>query len=62
MTDPGRLLTGKQGLIMGVANDRSLAWGIALLVHAASVFWLEEWREAWVRREQERQLRRLQGR
>ena len=26
---PGGLLTGKRGLIMGVANDRSLAWGIA---------------------------------
>ncbi|HEX9568399.1 MAG TPA: enoyl-ACP reductase FabI [Rhodospirillales bacterium] len=34
MTDPGRLLTGKQGLIMGVANDRSLAWGIARASHA----------------------------
>ena len=28
------LMTGKQGLIMGVANDRSLAWGIAKAVHA----------------------------
>lgn len=26
---PRGLLTGKRGLIMGVANDRSLAWGIA---------------------------------
>jgi enoyl-[acyl-carrier protein] reductase I len=25
----GNLLRGKRGLIMGVANDRSLAWGIA---------------------------------
>ena len=25
---PG-ILTGKRGLIMGVANNRSLAWGIA---------------------------------
>ena len=25
----GNLLAGKRGLIMGVANDRSLAWGIA---------------------------------
>ena len=25
----GTLLAGKRGLIMGVANDRSLAWGIA---------------------------------
>ncbi len=23
------LLTGKRGLIMGVANERSIAWGIA---------------------------------
>jgi enoyl-[acyl-carrier protein] reductase I len=27
------LLAGKQGLIMGVANERSLAWGIAKAVH-----------------------------
>ena len=25
----GTLLAGKRGLIMGVANDHSLAWGIA---------------------------------
>ena len=25
----GQLLAGKRGLIMGVANDRSIAWGIA---------------------------------
>ena len=24
-----RLMAGKRGLIMGVANDRSIAWGIA---------------------------------
>lgn len=28
------LLTGKRGLIMGVANERSLAWGIAKELHA----------------------------
>ncbi len=33
MTDPGRLMAGKQGLILGVANERSLAWGIARAVH-----------------------------
>jgi enoyl-[acyl-carrier protein] reductase I len=27
------LMAGKQGLVMGVANDRSLAWGIAKAVH-----------------------------
>ena len=27
------LMAGKQGLIMGVANDRSLAWGIARALH-----------------------------
>ena len=25
----GGIMTGKRGLIMGLANDRSLAWGIA---------------------------------
>lgn len=28
-------LQGKRGLIMGVANDRSIAWGIARAMHAA---------------------------
>ena len=28
-------LTGKRGLVMGVANDRSIAWGIASAMHAA---------------------------
>jgi enoyl-[acyl-carrier protein] reductase I len=26
---PGPLMAGRRGLIMGVANDRSIAWGIA---------------------------------
>lgn len=29
ITQPGPLLQGKRGLVMGVANDRSIAWGIA---------------------------------
>jgi enoyl-[acyl-carrier protein] reductase I len=29
------LMAGKRGIIMGVANDRSLAWGIAKSLHAA---------------------------
>ena len=29
------LLKGKRGLIMGVANDRSIAWGIAKAMHEA---------------------------
>jgi enoyl-[acyl-carrier protein] reductase I len=29
MTDNNGLMAGKKGLVMGVANDRSLAWGIA---------------------------------
>ena len=28
-------LSGKRGLIMGVANDRSIAWGIAKACHVA---------------------------
>ncbi len=27
------LMAGKQGLIMGVANERSIAWGIAKALH-----------------------------
>src|SRR5215831_9168951 len=28
------LMAGKQGLVMGVANERSIAWGIAKALHA----------------------------
>ena len=28
-------LSGKKGLIMGVANDRSIAWGISKAAHEA---------------------------
>jgi enoyl-[acyl-carrier protein] reductase I len=39
MTDTQSLMAGKRGLIMGVANDRSIAWGIARAVaaHGATV-------------------------
>ncbi len=30
---PNALMAGKKGLIMGVANDRSIAWGIADILH-----------------------------
>lgn len=30
----GTLMAGKRGLVMGVANDKSLAWGIAQYLHA----------------------------
>ncbi len=33
MTQEGTLMKGKRGLIMGVANDRSIAWGIAEMAH-----------------------------
>ncbi len=32
---PAKLLAGKRGLVMGVANDRSIAWGIAKALHGA---------------------------
>jgi enoyl-[acyl-carrier protein] reductase I len=35
MAEPSGLLGGKRGLIMGVANNRSIAWGIAKACHAA---------------------------
>jgi len=34
MTDQTPLMTGKRGLIMGVANERSIAWGIAKIAAA----------------------------
>ena len=33
MPDAAPLMKGKQGLIMGVANERSIAWGIAKALH-----------------------------
>jgi enoyl-[acyl-carrier protein] reductase I len=33
MTDRNPLMAGKRGLVMGVANDRSIAWGIASAAH-----------------------------
>jgi enoyl-[acyl-carrier protein] reductase I len=33
MSQNSGLMKGKRGLIMGVANDRSLAWGIAKVAH-----------------------------
>src|SRR5580692_9721398 len=29
------LMKGKRGLVMGVANDRSIAWGVAEALHKA---------------------------
>ena len=39
ITTPGPLMAGKRGLVMGVANDRSIAWGIAkvLAEHGAKL-------------------------
>jgi enoyl-[acyl-carrier protein] reductase I len=34
MADGSGLMRGKRGLIMGVANNRSIAWGIARACHA----------------------------
>ena len=31
--EPRPLMAGKRGLVMGVANDRSIAWGIARVLH-----------------------------
>jgi enoyl-[acyl-carrier protein] reductase I len=33
-SNQGSLMKGKRGLIMGLANDKSLAWGIAKALHA----------------------------
>ncbi|MBV8193696.1 MAG: SDR family oxidoreductase, partial [Alphaproteobacteria bacterium] len=33
MTVAGQLMAGKRGLVMGVLNDRSIAWGIAKACH-----------------------------
>ena len=34
MTQTPKFMSGKRGLIMGVANERSIAWGISQAVHA----------------------------
>lgn len=33
IAEPGPIMAGKRGLVMGVANDRSIAWGIARVLH-----------------------------
>jgi enoyl-[acyl-carrier protein] reductase I len=33
IAEPQPLMAGKRGLVMGVANDRSIAWGIARVLH-----------------------------
>ena len=33
MSDNQSLMAGKRGLVMGVDNDRSIAWGIAATAH-----------------------------
>jgi enoyl-[acyl-carrier protein] reductase I len=33
VANPGPIMTGKRGIIMGVANERSIAWGIARALH-----------------------------
>ena len=33
IAEPRPLMAGKRGLVMGVANDRSIAWGIARALH-----------------------------
>ena len=35
MSQSSGIMNGKRGLIMGVANDRSIAWGIAAPAAAA---------------------------
>ncbi|NLH81751.1 MAG: SDR family oxidoreductase, partial [Phyllobacteriaceae bacterium] len=35
MADTKGLMAGKRGLVMGVANNRSIAWGIAKAVRDA---------------------------
>src|SRR5947207_2503992 len=35
MADARPLMAGKRGLVMGVANDHSIAWGIARAIHGA---------------------------
>ena len=35
MADARPLMAGKRGLVMGVANDHSIAWGIACAIHRA---------------------------
>lgn len=33
MSDSNHFMAGKKGLVMGVANDRSIAWGISQIAH-----------------------------
>ena len=33
------IMKGKRGLVMGVANDQSIAWGMARTLHAHGAEW-----------------------
>jgi enoyl-[acyl-carrier protein] reductase I len=33
MSESGKFMSGKRGLVMGVANERSIAWGMAQALH-----------------------------
>ena len=55
MAQSSGLMQGKRGVILGVANNRSIAWGIAKACHAAgaeiAMTWqgdalMRRWRDA----------------
>jgi enoyl-[acyl-carrier protein] reductase I len=49
MSQNSGLMQGKRGVILGVANNRSIAWGIAKACHAAGA----EIALTWQRRAEE---------
>ncbi len=34
------MIKGKKGIVIGIANDHSIAWGIAKQLHASGANWL----------------------
>lgn len=46
MSETGKLMAGRQGLVMGIANERSLAWGIAHMLAEAGAELAVTWQGA----------------
>lgn len=55
------LMAGKKGLVMGVANDRSIAWGIARALHAEGAEMLTTYQGAAFGKRAEPLARQLGG-
>ena len=59
MSQTSGLMQGKRGVILGVANNRSIAWGIAKACHAAGAEIALTWQGAALKTREEPKARAL---